>query len=132
MVPQPRGGAESSDKAAGFGEIENPQCGLKVELGDFWTDQCGMWEKESLSCFGLSKWKNKNKKWRKFGEWVEYYEFIFAHIKGVFVSYIKIYKKSYISYIQDLKFNARAIRLFFFVSVLFCIPHIFKKPKNQS
>ena len=28
--------------AAGCGEMENPQCGLKVELGDFWTDQCGM------------------------------------------------------------------------------------------
>ena len=45
MVPQPQGEAESSDKAAGCGEMEGPKCGLNVELGDFWNDQCGLWEK---------------------------------------------------------------------------------------
>lgn len=33
IVPQPRGEAESSDKAAGCGETEGLKSGLSVELG---------------------------------------------------------------------------------------------------
>lgn len=63
-MPQPWGGAESSDEAAGCGKMEAHQCGLKVEGGDFWTDDAGC-ERESFRCSGLSKCKKKG---RTFGE----------------------------------------------------------------
>lgn len=36
------------------------QVWTKRRARDSWNDECGMWEKESLSCFGLSKWKKKS------------------------------------------------------------------------